>query len=153
MKPISRLIATPALFSWGSVALALLLLVPMALAEEPPVIGIHSGKEDQTQHGVASWHLGTNHTASGKPWISEDFVAAHRSLPLGSRVRVVNLSNGRSTVVRIIDRGPYAHGRVIDLSRAAAREIGLLDSGIGKVRLENVPPEPGGHFKAAKPSA
>ena len=63
-------------------------------------------------------------------------MAAHRSLPLGTKVRVTNLKNGRTTVVRITDRGPYSQGRIIDLSPAAAGEIGLLDSGIGKVRLE-----------------
>jgi rare lipoprotein A len=62
--------------------------------------------------------------------------AAHRTLPLGTRVRVTNVVNGRSVVVRINDRGPFADGRIIDLSRAAARELGVLGSGLFSVRLD-----------------
>jgi rare lipoprotein A len=62
--------------------------------------------------------------------------AAHRTLPLGTRVRVTNVVNGRSVVVRINDRGPFADGRIIDLSRAAARELGVLGGGLFSVRLE-----------------
>ena len=91
------------------------------------------------QDGNASWHAGTNRTACGERWKSGELMAAHRSLPLGTKVRVINLKNGRTTVVRITDRGPYSQGRIIDLSPAAAREIGLLASGIGKVRLEILP--------------
>ena len=91
------------------------------------------------QDGTASWHSGSDRTACGERWKSGELMAAHRSLPLGSKVRVTNLKNGRATVVRITDRGPYSQGRIIDLSPAAAREIGLLASGIGKVRLEVLP--------------
>jgi rare lipoprotein A len=62
--------------------------------------------------------------------------AAHRMLPLGTRVRVTNVANGRSVVVRINDRGPFVAGRIIDLSQAAAREIGALGAGVVTVRLE-----------------
>ena len=91
------------------------------------------------QDGTASWHAGTGRTACGEHWKPGELMAAHRSLPLGSKVRVTNLKNGRTTVVRITDRGPCARERIIDLSPAAAREIGLLESGIGKVRLEVIP--------------
>jgi rare lipoprotein A len=64
--------------------------------------------------------------------------AAHRTLPFGTRVRVTNLSNGRRTVVRINDRGPFKGRRVIDLSLAAARELGMVGSGTARVRLEIV---------------
>ncbi|MNY60557.1 RlpA-like protein precursor [compost metagenome] len=64
--------------------------------------------------------------------------AAHRSLPFGSRVRVTNLHNQRSVVVRINDRGPYARGRIIDLSRAAAERLGMLRSGVAPVRVEQL---------------
>ena len=68
-------------------------------------------------------------------------VAAHRTLPLGSRVRVVNLSNGHEAIVQITDRGPYGHGRIIDVSRCAAQQLGLLRSGTARVRLEPLPPD------------
>jgi rare lipoprotein A len=66
----------------------------------------------------------------------DDLTAAHRSLPLGTRVRVTNVANGRSVVVRINDRGPFVDGRIIDLSRAAARELDVLGAGVFDVRLE-----------------
>ena len=62
--------------------------------------------------------------------------AAHRTLPFGTRVRVTNTANGRSVVVRIADRGPFIHGRSIDLSHSAAQAVGMTDTGLAKVRLE-----------------
>ena len=62
--------------------------------------------------------------------------AAHRALPFGTRVRVTNVANGRAVVVRINDRGPFVAGRIIDLSQAAARELGALGAGVVTVRLE-----------------
>lgn len=62
--------------------------------------------------------------------------AAHRTLPFGTRVRVTNTANGRSVVVRIADRGPFIRGRSIDLSRSAARAVGMIQAGVAKVRME-----------------
>jgi rare lipoprotein A len=79
------------------------------------------------QSGLASWYGPGFHgrrTASGERFNAGAFTAAHRTLPFGSRVRVVNRANGRSVVVRINDRGPFSRGRIIDLSRASARAIG-----------------------------
>ncbi|MBW4331237.1 septal ring lytic transglycosylase RlpA family protein [Stakelama sp. CBK3Z-3] len=76
-----------------------------------------------------------NPTASGEAFNPRRLTAAHRTLPLGSRVRVINPTNGRSVVVRINDRGPFVKGRVIDLSTAAARRIGLMKQGVGRVEL------------------
>ncbi|NTU68401.1 MAG: septal ring lytic transglycosylase RlpA family protein [Chlorobiaceae bacterium] len=73
-------------------------------------------------------------TASGEHFDRTDYTAAHRSLPFGTKVRVTNLSNGRHVVVKINDRGPYMKSRIIDISQAAAREIGM--GGIGNVRIE-----------------
>lgn len=87
-------------------------------------------------HGVASWYGPKFHgrtTASGEPFDQEALTAAHKTLPFGSLVEVVNLDNGRTVQVRINDRGPFVRGRVIDLSRAAAREIGLIGPGTAKV--------------------
>ena len=96
------------------------------------------------QYGVASWHAPCGHerrTASHRCWMDSEMVAAHRTLPLGSKARVVNLANGREAVVQITDRGPYGRGRIIDVSRCAARQLGLLDSGTARVRVEALPPE------------
>lgn len=75
-------------------------------------------------------------TASGEIFDPQAMTAAHRTLPFGTRLRVTNISNGRSVVVRINDRGPYAHGRIIDLSRAAAERLEMVRRGIAPVRLE-----------------
>ena len=78
--------------------------------------------------------MGTK-TASGERMNSKVLAAAHRSLPFGTQVRVDNLKNGRSVVVRINDRGPFIRGRVIDLTRAAAQQLDMLHSGTASVRL------------------
>jgi len=75
-------------------------------------------------------------TASGEVFDMHQLTAAHRTLPMGTRVRVVNLDNGREVVVRINDRGPFARGRVIDLSYAAATELDMIGPGVAPVRLE-----------------
>ncbi|MCW6037346.1 septal ring lytic transglycosylase RlpA family protein [Spirulina subsalsa FACHB-351] len=89
--------------------------------------------------GVASWYGPNFHgrrSASGEIYNQNAMTAAHRTLPFGTRVRVTNLNNGRSVVVRINDRGPFIAGRVIDLSRGAAQEIGLIRSGVAPVSVE-----------------
>lgn len=89
--------------------------------------------------GYASWYgpgFDGNYSASGEIFNQEALTAAHPSLPFGTQVRVTNLDNGQSVVVRINDRGPYAHDRLIDLSAGAARIIGLIQSGVAPVRLE-----------------
>lgn len=92
-------------------------------------------------YGVASWYGPGFHgetTAGGEVFDQYALTAAHRSLPFGSRVKVTNLDNGRSVIVRINDRGPWVSGRVIDLSRRAAESIGLIGKGIAKVKLETI---------------
>ncbi|WP_353839164.1 septal ring lytic transglycosylase RlpA family protein [Moorena sp. SIO4E2] len=89
--------------------------------------------------GIASWYGSAFHgrrTASGERFNQYTLTAAHRTLRFGTRVKVTNLRNGRSVIVRINDRGPYARGRIIDLSRGAARIIGLVRSGTGPVHIE-----------------
>jgi rare lipoprotein A len=89
--------------------------------------------------GVASYYGKAFHgrrTANGETYDMHALTAAHPSLPFGSRVRVTSLANGRSVVVRINDRGPHVKGRVIDLSHKAAKELGFLDRGTTKVRVE-----------------
>jgi rare lipoprotein A len=91
--------------------------------------------------GIASWYGGKHlvRTASGEPLDADGMTAAHRSLPFDSKVRVTNLENGKSVIVRITDRGPFKRGRVIDVSRRAAHALGILRSGLARVTLELVP--------------
>ncbi|NTV02594.1 MAG: septal ring lytic transglycosylase RlpA family protein [Chlorobiaceae bacterium] len=87
--------------------------------------------------GRASFYANRFHgqrTASGEHFDRTDYTAAHKSLPFGTKVRVTNLDNGRHVVVKINDRGPHTKGRIIDISQAAARQIGM--AGIGNVRIE-----------------
>ena len=89
--------------------------------------------------GEASWYgpgFYGNRTASGEVYRPGTMTAAHRSLPFGTKVRVTNLWNGRSAVIRINDRGPFVHHRVIDLGHGAASSLGLTASGIAQVKLE-----------------
>ena len=110
-----------------ALALTACFVDPTSLKAEP------SGK---TLSGRASWYGPSFHgrrTASGESFNTNALTAAHRTLPFGAKVRVVNKRTGRSVVVRINDRGPYAHGRIIDLSRAAAKAIGL--AGVADVAI------------------
>jgi rare lipoprotein A len=115
------------------------------LGTTPPVANIikpsppKAEQEQKIQIGHASWYGPGFHgkkTASGVIYDQTEFTAAHRNLPLGSKVRVTNLENEKSVDVEINDRGPFIAGRIIDLSRAAARALGMLDDGITRVRIE-----------------
>jgi rare lipoprotein A len=95
------------------------------------------------QTGTASWYGRSFHgkaTASGEPFDMYQFTAAHRHLPLGTLVRVTNLKNGETVVVRVNDRGPMPESRIIDLSYGAARMIGLSGAGVEPVRLDILEP-------------
>lgn len=121
------------------ITLALASLIVTTVATLSPTIASaepSAASAQKTQAGEASWYGPGFHgrrTASGETFNTNDLTAAHRTLPFGTRVRVVNKKTGRSVVVRINDRGPYAHGRVIDLSRASAQAIGI--TGVGSVEL------------------
>ena len=94
---------------------------------------------DQT--GTASYYGARHHgkrTASGEPFDQHGLSAAHRQLPFGTRVLVTNLSNNKSVVVRINDRGPHTRGRLIDLSRKAAQQLDMLSTGTAKVRVQGL---------------
>lgn len=91
--------------------------------------------------GKASYYGAKHHgkrTASGEKFDQHQLTAAHRSLPFGTRVRVTNLSNDKTVVVRINDRGPYARGRIIDVSRKAAQQLDMLRVGVAPVRLQSL---------------
>jgi len=98
-----------------------------------------SPQREAIQSGMASWYGGQfagRRTASGEIFRPQDFTAAHRTLPFGTRVRVINVDNGRAIDVRINDRGPFTGHRIIDVSEAAARELGFHRRGLAPVRLE-----------------
>lgn len=116
----------------ATIILSAAALLPVSMAHAEPQKT--SGKV--VQNGRASWYGPGFHgrkTASGETFNTHALTAAHRTLPFGTKVRVVNKRTGKSVVVRINDRGPYAHGRVIDLSRASAQAIGL--SGVAPVTV------------------
>ena len=99
---------------------------------------------NHVETGVASWYGPGFHgkaTANGEQYNQEDHTAAHRTLQMPAIVRVTNLDNGRSTVVRVNDRGPYARSRVIDLSRAAAQDLDIVRNGTAHVRLDQLAAE------------
>lgn len=92
-----------------------------------------------TQKGKASFYASSfngRKTASGEKFRNSKLTAAHKTLPFGTKVKVTNLSNGKSVKVRINDRGPFVAGRIIDLSKKAARRIDMADQGIGNVEIK-----------------
>ena len=98
-------------------------------------------KSGRPQIGIASWYGEKYHgskTSSGDIFDMYKLTAAHKTLPLGTCVRVTNLKNRKSVVVKINDRGPFVRGRIIDLSYAAAKKIGMIGDGTAKVRVEIV---------------
>ncbi|KTE18665.1 hypothetical protein ATE67_18430 [Sphingopyxis sp. H050] len=101
-------------------------------------VAIEAPDVTEIDGGMASYYgneLAGNRTASGERFDPGQMTGAHRTLPFGSMVRVTNVSNGDSVVIRINDRGPFSRGRVIDISQAAAREIGMHRSGTARVKL------------------
>jgi rare lipoprotein A len=103
--------------------------------------GTHTYKKTHfpATEGKASFYSYQFHghkTANGETFNMDKLTAAHPSLPFGTRVRVTNLRNGKDVIVRINDRGPFVKGRIIDLSTSAAKEIGILKTGVGRVKLE-----------------
>ncbi|MEZ0606199.1 septal ring lytic transglycosylase RlpA family protein [Paraburkholderia sp. IW21] len=112
-----------------------------SLADAKPLTDDGSGISDFQQTGRASWYGRGFHgrrTANGERYNMHALTAAHRTLPLGSYVRVTNPANSRSVVVRINDRGPYARGRVIDLSMAAATALEMRHAGTARVKIEGL---------------
>lgn len=107
---------------------------------DPPVVAL----EESFRHiadGEASYYgreLAGNRTANGERFNPYALTAAHRTLPMGTRLRVTNKANGKSVIVRINDRGPFARGRIIDVSLAAARQIQMVGAGKAMVRLEQL---------------
>lgn len=120
-----------------SPALLLLIVAACAAPRPPPPAAVE--RPFFSEAGIASWY-GKRHqgkrTADGEHFDRRAFTAAHRSLPFGSVLRVTNLANGRMVRVRVNDRGPYARGRILDLSAAAATALGMHSDGLARVRVE-----------------
>lgn len=125
--------------SHSAYAGAFLLLAACGPARPDAVFVSGPDGRDHATIGQASWYgqrFQGRSTASGEPFDDRDFTAAHRTLPFQTVVRVVDVNSRKSVVVRINDRGPFSQGRVIDLSRAAAQDLDMLQQGVIDVRLE-----------------
>jgi peptidoglycan lytic transglycosylase len=120
---------------WVSVFVALA-LTPVLTTDEPAQA--QRAQAVYVQQGVASWYGLVFHgrkTASGERFNQHELTAAHKNLPLGTKATVTNLKNGKTVEVEINDRGPYVRGRILDLSKAAAEQLGMKNAGITRVRL------------------
>ena len=128
---------------WWQSTIAVCVLIAVSSA---PVLAstVERGNKRHTEVGRASWYgargngLHGQLTASGERFDALNLTAAHRSHPFGTRLRVTNLANGLSVVVRVNDRGPRLRGRVIDVSRAAAASLGFQRRGTARVRVERL---------------
>ena len=105
-----------------------------------PELDLKKSKALSTQYGIASWYsVKTNYgtkTASGRRLNNSAYTAAHKTLPMGSQVRVTNLRNGRSEKLTITDRGPYIKGRIIDVTIGSGKRLGFYSNGITKVKVQ-----------------
>jgi rare lipoprotein A len=107
----------------------------------PDSLSASSKKAGRVEIGYASFYAGRHHgkpTASGEAFDENALTAAHRSLPFGTRLEVTNLENDRSVVVRVNDRGPFVRGRIVDLSLAAAKALGMAKDGVTRVQLRSL---------------
>ena len=127
---------------WGFLGLLLLVITLSCCAIRQPAA---SEAPPAVQVGLASWYGPGFHgeeTASGEIFDQREMVAAHRTLPFGTLIRVTNLVNGRRVTLRVIDRGPYGRnfrkGTLVDVSRGAARRLGFIRDGLVRVRIEVV---------------
>ena len=131
----------PKLKGWFLIAVVMAAVLGLLFAARPAPAS--SGAPPRIQHGLASYYGPGFHgeeTASGRIFNQNELVAAHRTLPLGSVIRVTNLENGRRVVVKVIDRGPYGRnyrrGTIVDVSVAAAKRLDFIRDGLVRVRLE-----------------
>jgi len=143
MIPFAAMAGVPRVQDPGRSALALLAVAALvAVLSVAPTGGSGSLENTApawTQQGPVSWYGPGFHgrrTANGEIFDTQELTMAHRTLDFGTEVRVTNLENGRSVVVRVNDRGPYVGGRIADLSHAAASELGFVDDGVVPARIE-----------------
>ena len=113
--------------------------VAVALRKHTPLATDQHAPETQfASYGVASFYSDEQETANGETFDPNKLTAAHPTLPFGTRLRVTNVSTGRSVTVRVNDRGPFVPGRIVDVSYSAAQSLGIVDRGIAKVKLDVV---------------
>ena len=98
----------------------------------------NAAKAQVASHGIASFYTEEQLTANGENFNPNELTAAHPTLPFGTRLRVTNVSTGRSVTVRVNDRGPYVPGRIVDVSYSAAETLGIVGQGVAKVKLDVV---------------
>ncbi|NDK54933.1 septal ring lytic transglycosylase RlpA family protein [Pontibacter fetidus] len=101
------------------------------------------GQKGYTEEGKASYYsrkLQGRKMANGEPYKRHKLTAAHKKLPMGTKVKVTNLANNRSVKVKITDRGPFVRGRIVDLSEAAAKKLGYIDNGVAPVKMKVIKP-------------
>jgi rare lipoprotein A len=136
-------------FLIGLGVVAFLAMSPPSQASEPTYVPVYTFLTQKSAYGIASWYgedFQGNETANGETYNMNALTAAHRNLPLGTRIRVTNLRNRRSLVLRVNDRGPFIPGRLLDVSRAAARMLGFAASGKARVKIQVLPSsKPTGH--------
>jgi rare lipoprotein A len=111
---------------------------PKPAPSKPKLAAVTPGAIGPAETGRPSWYDLASATASGETMDEADLTAAHPSLPLGTKVLVENLDNGRSVVVRINDRGPFTHNRIIDVSKAAAEKLDMVADGVANVRVRRI---------------
>ena len=97
-----------------------------------------AGEPRRASHGVASFYTEGTKTANGEQFNTMDMTAAHPTLPFGTKLRVTDVSSGKSVTVRVNDRGPYVQGRVVDVSYSAADALGMVGKGVTNVKLDVV---------------
>ena len=125
------------LLRWAAVSLLIAVSIVGCGGSKRPSTEPHKGRFVET--GVASWYGKPFHgrtTANGERYDMHKMTAAHKTLPFGAMVKVTDLETGRSVNVRINDRGPFAKGRIIDLSKKAAKQLGIYERGTARVRIE-----------------
>jgi len=158
---VSRASLSSAVFLLAAFALGLPGAAPAGAAPSPakaPAAAATPGQPDAEGRfeGLASWYGAQFHgrlTSNGEIYDKEGLTAAHRSLPLGTLLRVTSFDTGASVVVRVNDRGPFVGGRVLDLSEAAARLIGMVATGTARVSCKILPPEEAAAFGSPVPKA
>ena len=129
------------LISWRRLAPFILALLLIILLASCGCLSANAPRKGRPQIGVASWYGKEFHgrpTSSGEIFDMYKLTAAHKELPLGTRVRVTNLKNRKSVIVKVNDRGPFVKGRIIDLAYGAAKVIGMVEDGVARVRVEIV---------------